>query len=344
MKTETLTSEPPPAKSSTTSSNKLLPYFVTAWNLPALDYLPVRALVAILILGLCFTRAYVGLWGMRVYTHDAFLLLDGAWRILNGQRPHIDFYTGLGPVSYLITAGGVVIAAGNAVGLAYGQALFGCLAGLWAYRLSDQRLRGLATIVMSTIVVLTVVVPTTIGDASTWITPGMIYNRFGYALVALLMIESAAAGRPERQGECWGGLSTGLALGLLLFLKINYFLAAVFLLVTLVPLKEQTRERWYGIGAAFGVTVLAFAWYLRFDLTAVYYDLRTVAHAKHVIVGEYVLKDVLVSALPFLFFAELVSQSESSHRKRNAIRMAGVAACLAGIFLLVTSWRFLDFR
>jgi hypothetical protein len=341
LKTAQLESERPPAKSSNKSSNKLLPYFLAAWNFPALDYLPVRALAAILILGLCGIRAYIGMWGMRVYTHDAFSLLDGAWRILNGQRPHLDFYTGLGPVSYLITAAGVVIAAGNAVGLAYGQALFGCLAGLWAYRLAARRLGGLAAMAMSTIVVLTAIVPTTIGDASTWITPGMTYNRFGYALLALLMIEAGAACRSERKGnEFWGGVSTGLVLGLLLFLKVSYFLAAAFLLVALIPLKRPTPKRWYGVAAALGVVALAFAWYLRFDLAAVLTDLRTVAHAKQVTWGEYMVKDVLVSAVPFLFFALLAAQSGASERERNAMRIAGLSVCFAGIFLLVTSWQF----
>jgi hypothetical protein len=306
-----------------------------------LDYLPVRALVAIFILGMCFIRAYVGLWGMRIYTQDAFTVLDGAWRVLNGQRPHLDFYTGLGPVTYLITAAGVVIAAGNAAGLAYGQALFGCLAGLWAYRLSERRLRGLATMLVCAIVVLLAVVPTTIGDAPSGITPATTYNRFGYALVALLMIEASACySFPNKRDEYWGGASTGLALGVLLFLKVSFFMGAGFLLLALVPLKKQTRERWYGMGAAFGITLLAFAWYLQFDLAVVYHDLSTVAHAKHVRLGVYLAKDVVVNAMPFLLFAQLIAQSEKSSRDRNAVRIAGLAVCLAGFFFLVTSWQF----
>jgi hypothetical protein len=62
LKTASLTSERPPAK----SSNKLLQYFILSWNLPALDYVPVRAWVAIFILGICFIRAYVGSVGARI--------------------------------------------------------------------------------------------------------------------------------------------------------------------------------------------------------------------------------------------------------------------------------------
>ncbi len=330
-----------PDQASANSSSKLLARFMVPWNFPALDYLPFRVLVALFILSACLVRAYVGLWGMRVYTQDAFAVLDGAWRILNGQRPHVDFYSGLGPVTYLITAVGVVIARGNAAGLAYGQALFGCLAGLWAYRLSERRLRGLATALMCAIVVLMAIVPTTIGDSPTGTTPATTYNRCGYALVALLMIEASAACRTQRKrAEFWGGLSSGLVLGTLLFLKVSFFMGAVFLVAVLVPLRKQTRDRWHGIGAAFGLTVLAFAWYLRFDLAAMYNDLRTVAHSKHVMTGAYLAKDVIVSAIPFLLFVLIISQGEPSRWGRNAIRGAGLGVCLAGFFLLLTSWQF----
>src|ERR1700681_4846280 len=97
--------------------------FLALWNFPVLDCLPIRALVALIILGLCLVRGYVGMWGSRIYTQDAFPILDGAWRVINGQRPHVDFYTGLGPMTYLMTAAGMVIAGGNAAGLAYGQAI-----------------------------------------------------------------------------------------------------------------------------------------------------------------------------------------------------------------------------
>ena len=315
--------------------------FLDVWNFPAFEYLPIRALVTVIILGLCLVRAYVGMWGSRIYTQDAFSILDGAWRVINGQRPHVDFYTGLGPVTYLMTAGGVWIAHGNAVGLAYGQAIFGCVAGLWTYLLSERRMRDIAGIFVCVIVVLLAIVPTTVGDSAQGITPATTYNRCGYALVALLMIESIAARKPGgASGEFWGGASTGLVLGTLLFLKISFFMGAGFLLVVLVPLRRQTRGRWLGIGAAFALTVLAFAWYLRFDLAAVFNDLRTVAHTKHVMLGWYLLRDVIVNAAPFLIFVYLISQNMPSQWDRKMLRLAGLGVCLAGFFLLLTSWQF----
>ncbi len=321
-------------------SDMLRPRFIGSWNFPALDHSPVRVLIAVFILGVCFVRAYVGLWGSRIYTQDAFAILDGAWRILNGQRPHVDFYTGLGPVTYLITAAGVLLTGGNAAGLAYGQALFGCLAGLWAYRLSQRRLRGLPVALACAIVVLLAIVPTTIGDSWSWITPAATYNRYGYALVALLIVEAACASNAERKrDETWSGLSTGVVLGVLLFLKVSFFLGALFLLAAFVPLRAQTWRRWYGIVGAFLATCLAFACYLGFDLAAVYQDLRTVGHAKHLMLGWYLAGDVIVSAAPFLVFVVLISRGESS-RQRFATLAAGASVCLTGFFLLLTSWQF----
>jgi hypothetical protein len=326
---------------SASPSNALLARFIIPWNFPALDYLPMRALVAALILGVCFIRAYVGLWGSRIYTQDAFSMLDGAWRVLNGQRPHLDFYTGLGPVTYLMTAAGVVIAAGNAVGLAYGQALFGCVAGLWAYLLCQRRMRNVATVLVCIVIVLMAIVPNTIGSSPQGVTPATTYNRCGYALVALLMIEAMASRQAGRKrDEFLGGISTGVVLGILLFLKISFFLGAGLLIVALAPLRKQTKERWYGIGAAFGLTVLAFACYLRFDLAAMYNDLRTVAHTKHVMLGGYLARDIVINAFPLLLFAHLISRTEASRWNRNAVRIAALGVCLAGFFLLLTSWQF----
>ena len=68
------------------------------------------------IAGICLARAFIGLTGMRVFSHDAFALLDPAWRILNGQIPHVDFFDNLGPAAYLPTAAGLWLARGKVDG------------------------------------------------------------------------------------------------------------------------------------------------------------------------------------------------------------------------------------
>lgn len=315
--------------------------FIAGWNFPLLSRLPARVFLILLVLGLCFVRAYIGLWGVREYVHDAFSALDGAWRVMNGQRPHLDFYTALGPVSYLVTAGGLVLSGGNANGLACGQALFGAMVGIWTYCLASRRLPQVPASILCVLVVLISIAPTVVGAPANVITPGMTYNRYGYALFSLLLVEAVRPNREKRaRGEFWGGLSTGAVLGLSLFLKISFFLGAAFMLAALLPLRPQHRERWRGIIAGCGVTSLAFLSYLRFDIAAVLRDLTIAAHSKHFSYGGYLIYDVLFCALPFLICMGVLSRSSNSTSSGRAILLAAASICLTGFFLLMTSWQF----
>jgi hypothetical protein len=65
------------------------------------------------------------------FGHDVVLLLNGSWRLLNGQVPYRDFYLALGPLEYMIIAGGMVLTHNSPQGIAIGNAVFGIVAGLW---------------------------------------------------------------------------------------------------------------------------------------------------------------------------------------------------------------------
>src|SRR5215469_15595222 len=55
---------------------------------------------------------------INVFHNDALWMLDNGWRVLNGQVPHRDFYSPLGPLEYGILAAGMLLAKGSAQGLA----------------------------------------------------------------------------------------------------------------------------------------------------------------------------------------------------------------------------------
>ena len=88
------------------------------------------AAVLVIILGICLRT---GIVPMRSYVEDMIFFADNAWRVLWGQRPHVDYSSGLGPVTYLISALGMKLAGGNLNGLGYGNALAGVAVGIWAY-------------------------------------------------------------------------------------------------------------------------------------------------------------------------------------------------------------------
>src|ERR1017187_9109225 len=158
---------------------RLAARFVAGWSYPFLGSSVVRAGLLVALASLCLVRTYIGLSGVVVYSHDAFGTLDGAWRVLNGQTPHADFYTPLGPLIYLVTAFGLLLSHGGAEGAGYSQALCGGLLGLWTYRVSLRRLGHLPAILLCLMVVLLSINPSSVGEPPLR-TSCMAYNRYGY--------------------------------------------------------------------------------------------------------------------------------------------------------------------
>ena len=143
---------------------RLAARFVALWSYPFLGSSVVRAALLVALASLCLVRTYIGLSGIVVYSHDAFGTLDGAWRVLNGQTPHADFYTPLGPLIYLVTAFGLLLSHGGAEGAGYSQAVCGGLLGLWTYLFSRRRLGHLPAIVFCVMVVLLSINPSSVGE------------------------------------------------------------------------------------------------------------------------------------------------------------------------------------
>lgn len=317
--------------------------FVALWNAPLLSRTAVGALLFIVVVSLCLVRAYTGLSGIQVYSHDAFGALDGAWRSLQGQKAHVDFYSPLGPLIYLITAFGLLLSHGGAEGFGYSQALCGCLLGLWSYRLSSRRLGHLPAILMCLTVVLLSINPSSVGEPPPS-TSCMAYNRYGYALVALLMVEALASSDPaERRSELLGGLSTGAILALLLFLKISYFVGATALAAALIPCRKQVKDRWAGMICGFLSVFLFFCAYMGFNLVPMWNDLRMVSGAKSARMTWYIVDNLYQGVafyLAFLFTSAGFLSSAGAKAAARNICIAGVAVLLAGLFLLSTNFQF----
>ena len=172
---------------------------------------------------MCGTAVFIGAVPTRVFGHDIFFLLDNGWRVINGQRPHIDYASPWGPVSFLIVGLGLTVSRYTADGIGYGNALFGLLIGLWSYRLGRDRLEPTPHILMSLYLVGLVLAPYPLGRLFIYSSHAMVYNRYGYALLGLVMLESfhTVEGRRREKEEWIGGVSSGAAAALALFLKIS---------------------------------------------------------------------------------------------------------------------------
>ena len=263
------------------------------------------------------------------------MLFDGAWRMISGQKPHSDFYSHLGFLTYAPTVAGLWIARGSAWGFGYGQALTGIILGIWAFVLGRKRLADLSLALMCIAVTLMTVAPFALGFPLK-VGPATTYNRLGYALIALCILEAIAKTSGSSSVEFWGGFSSGCVVAISLFLKVTYFAAAGMLLVMLTPCRAQKRIRWAGVAAGFTATFLLCCAYLGFNLRPMLQDLITIGGGKHIHPGGYLVDEILQNAAVTLTFVVLAALLVQSHGQSGSrVAWAGIVICSAGLALIL---------
>jgi hypothetical protein len=301
-----------------------------------------RVLTALLLL-VCIAVAIVGVPRLRVFGHDVFVSLDGGWRVLNGQRPGVDFYSQMGPVYYLLHAAGLWLAGNDARGLGYGSTLATALISFWAFFVLRPRMKPTPFFIACLFLALLAAAPFPLGFAPWQTAFAMKHNRYGYALTALVMLESFLPqdDRSRRQ-QFAGGFSTGLACALLVFLKISFGLVALTFAAVSLPLRSGARIRLAGMAAGFAALGVPLMAYLRFDLPALVGQYRLLAGVKGAAIDAHsVVKRVYVDRFeiaPVALVAALVSLLPGVPARRSFTLMLAVAmATLAGTLLLLTN-------
>ena len=274
------------------------------------------------------------------------MLLDGAWRMLHGQRPHIDFYSHVGVLTFAPTAIGMWLTHGRPAAFGYGQALTGLALGIWSYLLCRKRMHDVPAILMSLAVTLMATTPSILGFPPLLFAPAMTYNRAGYALFALILVETFIKNRDNSQpgnsrGELAGGISTGLALGLLLFLKITYFVFAVFFLAVMAFTNPETKRRWAGLLVAFAAVFLACSAYFSFNLKPMFVDLATVAGSKRLHMTWYLLDAMFEQAGVIIVLCLLGSwllYIEGRKQDARALSVGGLLMGAIGVVLITGNY------
>ena len=309
-------------------------------------HLTIAALLAI-ILGICIRT---GIVPMRSYVSDVVFFADNGWRALWGQRPHADYSSPFGPVTFLLSALGLKLAGGNLNGLGYGNAIVGVAIGIWAYVLLVRRVSGMLAVAGAAMLCLLAVGPVQLGESFRLSTIAMSYNRQGYALLGLLVVESFPLRQEGPARGLGGAVSTGVLCAIMLFFKVNYFLVgAVLAAVSLVWSGRVERRRLCGLAGGFTVAAMAFLAYIRFDLGAMLADLRMAADARSGALSPAFVMQVFAENFPgFLILAGLAATAQMAvHPQPGRGWLGGVlrfrplalagAVYVAGVLLLVSN-------
>lgn len=300
------------------------------------------------LLAICGTTALTGAVPTKMCGHDVFVALGMGWRVINGQRPHVDFASGWGPVWFLITALGLKISRYSVEGIGYANAIVAVIVGNWSFLLARGRLFSSWRILLSLFLAALVCSPYALGFSPLMSTHAMVYNRYGYALLGLVMLECFEEAR-DSSGNCrndWiGGGSTGAALSLTLFLKASFFLVDLGLVAILSLLLRRLRyRRMGGLLAGFSFVSLCLLADLRFDLVGMIRDLRMAGAARYgLLTWEIFLAKlmtgplVLLGLVLFAFLAGAFFGNRAAGWRGSTLMTIGILLFAADMSLMLTN-------
>ncbi|HEX6546032.1 MAG TPA: hypothetical protein VF023_06985 [Bryobacteraceae bacterium] len=254
------------------------------------------AIVSLLIVFLsCGITWRLGLPHTSIYGHDIFTLLDGSWRVSQGQIPHLDFYSAFGPIFYFMQAAGLLLAHYHVEGLVYGTVVAGLVLGVWGIAIIRARLNAVASLFAVAFLILFWLAPFPLGDPYYLPSFAMQYNRLGYTILFLVVVELFGEIREEPSRFDWGGVSTGIALGCLLFMKANFFAVGAVITAGAYVLRVRTIRHAAFVIAGWLIVFCVIASYLHWDLLAFWNDLRIAAGARQTRFHE--IKDSIRTAI-----------------------------------------------
>jgi hypothetical protein len=179
----------------------------------------------------------------REMTWDLLFNLAGAWHLANGHVLHVDVYTPFGPLTFWPTLLGFQIVGATPVAFLVGQ--IAVLAGVFALAVpaAARRLPPLPAAIFVIYLVLLVLLPANVGDAPNAYSFAMSYNRWGWAVLAIVCLILFVAPR-RTPATPWLDLSfTGLSIACLFLLKVTFAAAALAAVLLAVILVRHVRER-----------------------------------------------------------------------------------------------------
>jgi hypothetical protein len=295
----------------------------------------------------------VGFPVISVLPWDIAIQLDGAWRIVHGQIPSVNFRSVIPPMTLELSALGIVLGSPSATCIARGNLLLFLVLTPWAWIIARSRLSATYAFIFAALVGLLVVTPRPLGDKIAASSYAMLYNRQGWAILSVVLLSLLVPVLPDRKDRSIAsGLGNGVLLALLSFSKLN-FLAVGIAAIVLHAL--MARQAWIKLVLAVVVSYLAAMLLLHavFGLSFTAYLNETVGIARVYVQGKLSdlvhigLKNLdqlfIVAALTVLCFRETApSGSRANTWTRSALLVSISFICGSGLALTATSAQRID--
>lgn len=316
-----------------------------SYRLLFLLLISIIASLAIILIG-------VGIPPITALPTDISILLESGWRIINGQTPHLDYYSALGLFTSLPIAFGMKIASPSASAIAYGNVLLLVTLTPWAWLIARDRLSALNAFLFALFMALLLVAPRPLGSPMSEVSYAMLYNRQAFVFLSMLLIEIFITPRtPERysaKSQFIKGLSSGILCALIFYCKVNYFAIAIFAILLHLILFRFSKA-WF-FGCLSGVLTMFLGIYILFDLNVYAYltDISFAAKSQDKIQKLHNLKGVLFDNLYWLYLILMLIIINSLNQKQNTPELSDFCyktrpqviatfVALSGIFICGTN-------
>jgi hypothetical protein len=274
---------------------------------------------------------------------DVFTLLNGGYRMLEGQAQGIDFTNPIGPLVYGLVAVGMRVQSQPSLeAVTYGTLIFLVMVSALAWAVTRRRLPQPYAAAFTCFVAILSVSVRPLGYAPSTTTYAMLYNRYAWLLysILLLLVLVRRRGPQTNLTVTVDGALLGVVLGLIFYCKITFFVAGV-LAVGLGLVLRTLPCRWrLGAGAASGFIAVAATMRAAFGVRTIRY-VRDFLDAGRVQVGSqrtHALASGIFHTAPVTFLALclLVLLVENARRSGEPVQPL-ILLGLTGAFILISS-------
>jgi len=279
---------------------------------------------------------------------DTSAALDAVWRVHNGERPHVDFFSPHGSLHLALLAVTMAVIGPTANVLAYMPAWLMMPTALGAWYLARRRMPAAPAALFVTVVAL-------LAAGTFWMSGGtraqsyaMQYNRLGWVLLLMAALYWFLEPDPDRRdrGDALDDLLGGTLLGLLAFHKLNYAIVGCTMALIGYVISGRKRGRIRGVLAGFLVTTLPLLLFVEFRVDRVLADASQLLATAggEVSTMSKVLMLVRADLVPMtvLLMALALSMTRRSWREEHlemlrmlvvtgALVVGGIVACLGNM-------------
>lgn len=224
------------------------------------------------------------------YLQDLGILVDAGWRFVQGQMPHRDYVSPLGPAYALYAGLPQYLFGAEYASYTHAQTVFGSIVSMLSYLLLFKKL-GIPTAVIYSLIVGVVGAGTYhIGGPPILTTFATVYNRHLWSFLMILapvfLLKACVSDDGSRRNQvlvCFQGFVVGVIIAVLFFYKINFWIAALLMLAAGLALKTAPTQTkmWIAIFVGYLLCSLAFLWAISWRLDAMLRDLTFAAAGRN---------------------------------------------------------------